>query len=344
MQSPRQCCAKRDSDLRMAGENGEVKVMQAKKFRLLAASMALGLALAFWITSPKAQECWIGVVCTPPVPLELPVEVETELAPAGSLKQAPLWHEVAQLLDNPNLVSCPTSDDPATPSDESAECVAYIVRRPSFGPTPLPPLNVWSPCFNVLTGQPLRLRTSDGEISWDLPGKLFGVDPDNDPFTVNTNILGELVVDAGNNLVVSNPNNDPNLPENGHIVATPACEGNPIPAFDKPISELDFLRPSTNSAGVPNSKRPYIGRRASQVLGKALFWDMQVGSDGVQACASCHFHAGTDNRTKNQLNPNHLGGDLTLQVHPNANADLVAGDFPFHRLGNPDGPGDPQLR
>jgi hypothetical protein len=30
---------------------------------------------------------------------------------------------------------------------------------------------------------------------------------------------------------------------------------------------------------------------------------MQVGSDGVQSCASCHFHAGTDNRTKNALNP-----------------------------------------
>ena len=30
---------------------------------------------------------------------------------------------------------------------------------------------------------------------------------------------------------------------------------------------------------------------------------MQVGSDGVQACASCHFHAGADNRSKNQVNP-----------------------------------------
>ena len=38
-------------------------------------------------------------------------------------------------------------------------------------------------------------------------------------------------------------------------------------------------------------------------LGKALFWDMQVGSDGVQACASCHFHAGADNRIINQKNP-----------------------------------------
>lgn len=47
-------------------------------------------------------------------------------------------------------------------------------------------------------------------------------------------------------------------------------------------------------------------RRAALQLGKALFWDMQVGSDGVMACASCHFHAGADNRTKNQLNPDRL--------------------------------------
>jgi cytochrome c peroxidase len=37
-------------------------------------------------------------------------------------------------------------------------------------------------------------------------------------------------------------------------------------------------------------------------LGKMLFWDSKVGSDGL-ACASCHFQAGTDNRTKNQINP-----------------------------------------
>jgi len=41
-------------------------------------------------------------------------------------------------------------------------------------------------------------------------------------------------------------------------------------------------------------------RKAALVLGKALLWDMQVGSDGIQACASCHFQAGGDVRTKNQ--------------------------------------------
>ena len=38
-------------------------------------------------------------------------------------------------------------------------------------------------------------------------------------------------------------------------------------------------------------------------LGKALFWDMQVGSDGVQACATCHFNAGADIRDKNSISP-----------------------------------------
>lgn len=43
-------------------------------------------------------------------------------------------------------------------------------------------------------------------------------------------------------------------------------------------------------------------KTAAIQLGKAFFWDTQAGSDG-QACASCHFHAGADNRVKNQLNP-----------------------------------------
>ena len=38
------------------------------------------------------------------------------------------------------------------------------------------------------------------------------------------------------------------------------------------------------------------------VLGKALFFDEQAGSDGT-ACASCHFSAGADSRIQNQLSP-----------------------------------------
>jgi cytochrome c peroxidase len=71
---------------------------------------------------------------------------------------------------------------------------------------------------------------------------------------------------------------------------------------------------------------------AARVLGKALFWDMQVGSDGVQACASCHFHAGADSRRKNQVNP---GADATFQL-AGPNATLAPAHFPLHRLSNPD--------
>ena len=51
---------------------------------------------------------------------------------------------------------------------------------------------------------------------------------------------------------------------------------------------------------------------AAKVLGKALFWDMQVGSDGVQACATCHFRAGADPRKKNQVSP----GLLRVAIKP----------------------------
>src|SRR4028119_647147 len=56
------------------------------------------------------------------------------------------------------------------------------------------------------------------------------------------------------------------------------------------------------------SEPPNLGefvkdKKAAIALGKALFWDLQVGSNGLMSCASCHFHAGVDTREKNQLSP-----------------------------------------
>jgi cytochrome c peroxidase len=86
-------------------------------------------------------------------------------------------------------------------------------------------------------------------------------------------------------------------------------------------------------------------RTVATALGKALFWDMQVGSDGVQSCGTCHFNGtGTDTRTRNQINPNHLNNDLTFQIHggaPPNTFDLVASDFPLHKLRDPEIAGDP---
>jgi cytochrome c peroxidase len=108
-------------------------------------------------------------------------------------------------------------------------------------------------------------------------------------------------------------------------------------------------------------------------LGKALFWDMQVGSDGIMACASCHFNAGEDTRSKNQVSPGladtnfhgPMGGDnlfgnstvpftandpnnpvgpieppdpnFNVPGHPSftPNCDLVRADFPLNGWFNP---------
>jgi cytochrome c peroxidase len=75
-------------------------------------------------------------------------------------------------------------------------------------------------------------------------------------------------------------------------------------------------------------------KRAAVKLGKALFWDMQAGSDGRTACASCHYNAGADNRSRNQINPRDPSVAAFSLKGPNA--DLTADDFPFHKLANPD--------
>jgi cytochrome c peroxidase len=55
-------------------------------------------------------------------------------------------------------------------------------------------------------------------------------------------------------------------------------------------------------------------KTAAIELGKALFWDMQAGSDDIQACASCHFNAGADSRANNEVNPGQAGSDNTFQI------------------------------
>lgn len=67
-------------------------------------------------------------------------------------------------------------------------------------------------------------------------------------------------------------------------------------------------------------------------LGKAFFWDQSVGSDG-QACASCHFSAGADSRSKGMISPRSANADYALG-NPGfdiggVNHQLRASDYPF---------------
>src|SRR5947209_12086173 len=136
----------------------------------------------------------------------------------------------------------------------------------------------------------------------------------------------------------------------GHVRAQSATGGN-----SKPVIPLRPLA-SLSSVAIP----PVFGmegiladKTAAVQLGKALFWDMQAGSDDVQACASCHFNAGADSRSNNQLNPGQAGGDNSFQVgmsfagllgpnyHYNPGTPEAGfggyhdGDFPFHKVADP---------
>lgn len=94
---------------------------------------------------------------------------------------------------------------------------------------------------------------------------------------------------------------------------------------------------------LPTNLQKYVADvDAAKQLGKALFWDMQAGSDGVTACASCHFAAGTDNRTRNSVSPG--GPDSGMSTFTGAlgpNHDLTPEDFPFVKHANPGVPGSP---
>ncbi|MFN7936264.1 MAG: cytochrome c peroxidase [Bryobacteraceae bacterium] len=104
------------------------------------------------------------------------------------------------------------------------------------------------------------------------------------------------------------------------------------------FAEAQQLR-SLKAVPIPSSpeRGTYVRNQEALIqLGKALFWDMQTGSDGRSACATCHFHAGADHRVQNQA------------VDPNApfplNLALDQSLFPLRVLSNPANRNSPVLR
>ena len=82
-------------------------------------------------------------------------------------------------------------------------------------------------------------------------------------------------------------------------------------------------------------------KNAAIALGKAFFWEMQFGSDGKTACATCHFNAGADSRTNNQTDPGlrRVDGNgfpaadsTTFHAGFGPNHNLALSDFPLHTL------------
>jgi cytochrome c peroxidase len=114
----------------------------------------------------------------------------------------------------------------------------------------------------------------------------------------------------------------------------PSAKELDLPTVIETISGLSVV-----DEGTADGANGFIKDEAAAVLlGKAFFWDMQVGSDGV-ACGTCHYHAGADARETNQLSPGLKGGngvfDATATGTGGPNYTLNANDFPFHQLATP---------
>nr|WP_322714331.1 cytochrome c peroxidase [Nostoc sp. ChiSLP03a]MDZ8215566.1 cytochrome c peroxidase [Nostoc sp. ChiSLP03a] len=127
------------------------------------------------------------------------------------------------------------------------------------------------------------------------------------------------------------------------IILVAVVAGNTVSAVtgQSPVSLKSVSVPEPDNLG------DFVADKTAAIkLGKTLFWDMQIGSDGKTSCASCHFHAGADNRSKNQIAPGLLrvnadgteNPDSVFNVGGLPNYQLKPGDFPFHKLSNPNDP------
>ncbi|MEH2397410.1 cytochrome-c peroxidase [Nostoc sp.] len=127
------------------------------------------------------------------------------------------------------------------------------------------------------------------------------------------------------------------------IILAAVIAGNTVSAqVTPPLASLKSV-----SVPEPDNLGDFVKDKVAAIkLGKTLFWDIQVGSDGLSSCASCHFHAGADNRSKNQISPGLLrinadhtpNPDTVFDVGGAPNYQLKKEDFPFHKLSNPNDP------
>ena len=83
----------------------------------------------------------------------------------------------------------------------------------------------------------------------------------------------------------------------------------------------------------PTTLNEYVADRDAAVrLGKALFWDVRLGSDGMTACATCHHQAGADPRVGNTMHPG-PDGAFAPGIVPGARVPATA--FPTTRFADP---------
>ena len=126
-----------------------------------------------------------------------------------------------------------------------------------------------------------------------------------------------------------------------------ACDGSDsAPSVEREDPIVPEIRAAIETGGlaalsaadlpeIPGIDEFIIDHDTAVVLGKAFFWEMYTGNNG-QACASCHFHAGTDRRIQNTLHPS--GKDEVFFLGDAAAPEDLLFVFDPTRGGNPGGP------
>jgi len=239
----------------------------------------------------------------------------------------------------PNAIYCATTVEPIPPPEGSLLCGGDFGEPGYMG-------------FGVL------LPDSSGQYSIPaIPGAV-ALDPADIPNGPKGSIVGLQLYDPARGGFIEP--RDPvtgegglrkpslRIPDAGGSPASPNYAANAVAVLEEAPDELLPSNENDYYRGVTRQQK-MVARDAAAALGKALFWDMQIGSDVVQACASCHFHAGADNRTKGQLNSNTAGTDIANfeAVGPDGmttmlpNGEVGAATFPLHKLVDFSIPTDP---
>ncbi len=119
----------------------------------------------------------------------------------------------------------------------------------------------------------------------------------------------------------------------GHAMAQTIDDLNAEPTPGPDPVNLSIYVNGVGSHPVPNvtPQRLTIYPDMMIALGKAFFWDMQTGSDGKVACATCHFKAGIDDRQRNTIVP---GPDGQFQPNVSKNSEVNMANFPYRRFVN----------
>lgn len=252
----------------------------------------------------------------------------------------------------------PTLPLPPTASSDISLALARAVVPLSPGSSENVGLLVFNRGLAVARGNLLTLTVPEGTVSRDNPGWLTTAgEPCNDraaatPCTYRLPDLapgGALEVPFQLALAGTVP---AGLQFIELVAAATGPDPDPTPAERELVARFTFVLPPP----IPEALTGVAAPRADNlqgfikdeawaiVLGKLLFWDMQVGSDGVQACASCHFNAGADSRSINQLNPGGPANGGSSFEFGGPNFELSPEDFPFHQLEDPSDNASPVLR